>query len=70
LEAGGIEPRDPDPEVVLRQALARLGDDGLASCLAAICSEPDLANMILAWFGLPERFRYFILNAVQKGRVD
>jgi hypothetical protein len=47
MEAGGIEPRNPDLEASLQQVLARLGEDGLASCLAALCRHPLLAQIVL-----------------------
>ena len=69
-EAGGIEPRDPDLEALLRQALTRLGEDGLASCLAAICGEPIPADVVQAWSGLPDVVKRHILDVVRAGAVE
>ena len=64
MEAGGIEPRIPDLQVLVRQALARVGKEGLASCLASLCSDEDLAHVVEAWSGLPASCKQLILDAV------
>ena len=64
LEAGGIEPRDLDLQVLLQQALARVGHEGLVSCLALLCSDQDLVNIVEAWSDLPPSRKRLILDAV------
>jgi hypothetical protein len=70
LEAGGIEPRTLDLQVLLRQALARVGQEGLASCLALLCSELDFALVVEACPGLPACCRRLILDAVDEGGAN
>ena len=64
MEAGGIEPLTQDLQVLLRQALARVGHEGLASCLALFCSDQDLAVVVEAWPGLPAPCKRLILEQV------
>jgi len=64
LEAGGIEPRNLDLQVLLRQTLTRLGHEGLASCLALLCSDQDIALVVEAWPGLPASCKRHILEQV------
>ncbi len=61
---GGIEPRTLDLQVLLRQALARVGQEGLASCLALFCSDQDLVHVVEAWPRLPASCKRLILDAV------
>lgn len=63
-EAGGIEPRTLDLQVLLRQALTRVGQEGLASCLVSLCTDEHLAHVIEAWSGLPASSKQLILDAV------
>ncbi len=64
MEAGGIEPRNLNLQVLLRQALTCIGNDGLASCLALLCSDQDLVLVIEAWPRLPAPCKRIILDAV------
>jgi hypothetical protein len=64
LEAGGIEPRTLDLQVLLGQALARIGNEGLASCLVLLCSDQDIALVVEAWPRLPASCKRLILDAV------
>ena len=64
LEVGGIESRDLDLQVLLRQALTRVGEDGLASCLVSLCRNQDLVNIVEAWSDLPPSRKRLILDAV------
>ncbi len=66
MEAGGIEPRTRDLQVLLRQALTRVGEEGLASCLASLCSDEDLALVVEAWPGLPASCKRLMLDAVSE----
>lgn len=67
LEAGGIEPRNLDLQVLLRQALARMGNEGLVSCLVLLCSGQDVALVVEAWPGLSSSCKQLILDAVIEG---
>ena len=64
LEAGGIEPRTMDLQVLLRQTLTRLGHEGLASCLALLCSDEDLLHVVEVWSRLPVSRKRIILVQV------
>ncbi len=67
MEAGGIEPRTLDLQVLLRQALTRIGEEGLASCLALLCSDQDLALVVEAWSRLSASRKRLILEAIDDG---
>ena len=64
MEAGGIEPRYLDLQVLLQQALTCIGKDGLAFCLVSLCSDEDLAHVVEAWPGLPTSCKRLILDTV------
>ncbi|MGB2985058.1 MAG: hypothetical protein WBE26_04170 [Phycisphaerae bacterium] len=66
MEAGGIEPRNLDLQVQLGQALTRVGKEGLASCLALLCSDQDLAHIVEAWPRLRADSKRLILGAVDE----
>jgi len=66
VEAGGIEPRTTDLQALLGQALTRVGKEGLASCLALLCSDQDLAHIVEAWPRLRADSKRLILGAVDE----
>ena len=66
LEAGGIEPRNPDLEVVLKQALTRLGQQGLASCLVLLCRHPSLVRLVEAWPKLSTDQKRLLLTVINE----
>ncbi|MGB2985180.1 MAG: hypothetical protein WBE26_04800 [Phycisphaerae bacterium] len=70
VEAGGIEPRTLDLQVLLGQALTRVGKEGLVSCLALLCSDEDLAFVVEAWRKLSASRKRLILDAVEEGGAD
>jgi hypothetical protein len=53
--------------MLLRQALTCIGEEGLASCLALLCSDQDLVLVVKAWPGLPASCKRLILGAVDGG---
>jgi len=68
VEEGGIEPRNLDLQVLLRQALARMGNEGLASCLVLLCSDEGLAQLVEAWPHLSASRKRLILEAMGECR--
>ena len=68
MEAGGIEPRNLDLQVLLRQALARVGQEGLVSCLVLLCSDGGFAQLVEAWPHLPASRKWLILEALSECR--
>jgi hypothetical protein len=68
MEAGGIEPRNLDLQVLLQQALARVGWEGLASCLVLLCSDEGLAHLVEAWPHLSTSRKRLILEALGECR--
>ena len=56
-----------DLEVLLKEALTRLGQQGLASCLVLLCSDQDLALVVEVWPGLPASCKRIILEMVDEG---
>jgi len=67
MEAGGIEPRNLDLQTLLRQAVTRVGEEGLASCLVSLCSDEDLVRVVEGWSGLPPSRKRIILEVVDGG---
>jgi len=65
--AGGIEPRTPDLQVLWRQALTCIGEDGLASCLVLLCSDQGLAKVVEAWPQLSAPCKRIVLEALSDG---
>jgi hypothetical protein len=68
MEAGGIEPRDLDLQVLLRQALACVGHEGLVSCLVLLCSDEGLTQLVEAWPHLSASRKRLILEALGECR--
>ena len=68
MEAGGIEPRNMDLQVLLRQALTRVGKKGLVSFLVLLCSDDGLAQLVEAWAHLSASRKRLILEALGECR--
>jgi hypothetical protein len=70
LEAGGIEPRTQELEVALKQALTRLSEKGLVSCLVLLALHPCLVRIVEAWPRLSPIQRMQILSDVVASSDD
>jgi hypothetical protein len=70
LEAGGIEPRTQELEVALKQALTRLGEKGLVSCLVLLALHPCLVRIVEAWPRLSPIQRRQVLSDVVASSDD